>query len=65
MSVREVQIIKCDRCGIEQEIGIISYPLPKKWLSVQGCGDLCPECAHRFKAFMMDFCGRGISKRKE
>lgn len=52
--VREVQIIKCDSCDFEKEIGLINYPQPEGWLHVQGCGDLCPTCAHRFRSYVTD-----------
>ena len=55
MSVREVRIATCDRCGKEIELGVCDYPTPKDWLHVQGCGDLCEHCAYQIKTFMMDF----------
>ncbi len=55
MSTREVKLVKCDRCGAETDIPLTAYDTPDGWLTVQGCGDLCPDCAHKFKSFVMDF----------
>lgn len=54
MSVREVKLITCDSCKTEIAVDLLAYDIPDKWLHVQGCGDLCETCAHRFKSFVMD-----------
>ena len=54
MSVREVKLVKCDSCGTEIVIDLIADDAANKWLHVEGCGDLCENCAHRFKSFVMD-----------
>ena len=55
MSMREVKLVKCDRCEAEVVLDLCAYDTPDGWLTVQGCGDLCKECAHQFKAFVMNF----------
>ena len=52
--VREIQIIKCDSCAYEKEVDQSDCISTKGWLRVQGCGDLCPTCAHRFRSFVTD-----------
>ena len=69
MSEIKGKLISCDRCGKEQFVKFIGTdyldggysksdtyePLPEDWLWLSQIGNLCPDCAGLFRAFIHKF----------
>ena len=65
------KIITCNRCGKvtflkylgldDLDGGFTTFDkyekLPDSWMYMSQIGDLCPDCAHKFKSFIKEFMG--------
>jgi uncharacterized Zn-finger protein len=63
MSISRACHVRCDRCGYSTIVESTDLSLPKVWLPIADYGDLCPDCATKFREFATKFFGCRVPEK--